>query len=61
MQAVAVAQWIIDAWGRVDVLNSGGGLLSALQTSTHGNEKYYEINTRAPFLLTTRLQPDSVA
>ena len=50
------ARSIIHAWQRVDILFNNAGVLLGEQTfSAQQNEMHYEVNTLAPYLLTTNL------
>jgi NAD(P)-dependent dehydrogenase (short-subunit alcohol dehydrogenase family) len=53
-----VCEQIKARWSKVDILfNNAGVLLPDLQYSAHGNEMHFEVNTLAPYLLTTHLKP----
>lgn len=52
-----VAKSIANKWQKVDVLfNNAGVMLGEKMFSTQQNEMHYEVNTLAPYLLTTSLQ-----
>ena len=60
-QVKAVAAEIRDNWPRIDRLFNNaavvGGPDKGRNTSKQGNEWHYEINTLAPYILTTELKP----
>ncbi|MEM1330947.1 MAG: SDR family NAD(P)-dependent oxidoreductase [Planctomycetota bacterium] len=54
----AAANVVLREFRRVDALfNNAGVLRSDLVQSPHGNDLHFEVNTIAPYLLTTRLLP----
>jgi NAD(P)-dependent dehydrogenase (short-subunit alcohol dehydrogenase family) len=56
-QVIHVARQIKDEWDKVDILfNNAGVLLGEKKTSAQENEMHYEVNTLAPYLLTTELK-----
>ncbi|MEM7335717.1 MAG: SDR family NAD(P)-dependent oxidoreductase [Chloroflexota bacterium] len=59
-QVRAVAQHIMDKWPRIDRLFNNAGVIAMKgdrKQSKQGNEWHFEINTLAPYLLTTELKP----
>jgi len=57
-QIRAAAQEIRDKWPRVDRLfNNAAVLVPGRKKSKQGNEHHFEVNTLAPYLLTTELKP----
>ncbi|MEO0896210.1 MAG: SDR family NAD(P)-dependent oxidoreductase [Bacteroidota bacterium] len=56
-QVRSVAEEIKTSWDQIDILyNNAGVLLDGLYDSPQGNELHYEINTLAPYLLTSELR-----
>ncbi len=52
-----VCDQIKTSWSEIDILfNNAGVLLPDLQYSAQGNEMHFEVNTLAPYLLTTNLK-----
>ena len=57
-QVKAVAKEIKDKWPRIDHLFNNAAVLGAgRKSSKQGNEIHFEVNTLAPYLLTTELKP----
>ncbi len=57
-QVRSVAQEILAEWTVIDVLfNNAGVLLDDIYSSPQDNEMHFEVNTLAPYLMTTLLKP----
>lgn len=53
---------LIERYPRIDVLaNNAGGIMGQRELTVDGNEKTFQVNHLAPFLLTTLLMPTLVA
>jgi NAD(P)-dependent dehydrogenase (short-subunit alcohol dehydrogenase family) len=56
-EILKVCEQIKASWSKVDILfNNAGVLLPDLQYSAQSNEMHFEVNTLAPYLLTTHLK-----